>query len=249
MKDHLHPLVVSANTRTPIREKQHETEDTLGVHSLHPLLTNSDNILMLQRVIGNQAVQRQLQQDPGNRFRPRAGRVITGTASAALIRLRLAAQKRQLQSGFVVDSKTLEAIKKNSKGDKECAAIAQENVKGIGLTSEWKAGVHLMTFPNIPKGTVIATFDKDGKYPNKRHGNHVAIFLEYVKDKGGKIVGIIVLDQWKERKAGERTMMFISEQEMQKYLKDHPPSRHQASLNSNAANNMYVVEKANATPK
>ena len=44
------------------------------------------------------------------------------------------------------------------------------------------------------RGTVIATM-QDGRYPNKSTGNHVAIFLNFVRDSSGRH-GMRVINQW-----------------------------------------------------
>src|SRR5688572_12282694 len=58
-------------------------------------------------------------------------------------------------------------------------------------TSSWKAGAKVRGDINLPRGTAIATFDANGRYPNNASGNHAAIYDG--QDDGG----IWVWDQWK----------------------------------------------------
>jgi RHS repeat-associated protein len=81
-------------------------------------------------------------------------------------------------------------------GNGSCAQLPQILLDGqMGLTSEWRAGQNVTDFVDGPaRGTVIATME-NGRYPNKKTGNHVAIFLSYVRS-GGTITGMLVINQW-----------------------------------------------------
>ena len=74
-------------------------------------------------------------------------------------------------------------------GDHHCVALVQHYAKAP-QTSTWIQGEPITGAPFIEKGTVIATF-VDGKYPNKKSGNHAALYMSHDG------VGIKVMDQWK----------------------------------------------------
>lgn len=84
-------------------------------------------------------------------------------------------------------------------GSGQCPGIVQ-SYGGLPLTKTWFAGPKVRDRTIIPAGTAIATF-VNGRYPNKAHGNHVAI---YVKQDSAK--GLYVFDQWTGRAAGYRWM-------------------------------------------
>jgi dienelactone hydrolase len=87
---------------------------------------------------------------------------------------------------------------------KECVALTRA-VSGLGATSTWEPGSQLNddlsgNYPNIQPGTPIATFE-NGRYPSSGKNDageyvHAAIFLGYIPDNQGNIVGISVLDQY-----------------------------------------------------
>jgi hypothetical protein len=86
-------------------------------------------------------------------------------------------------------------------GNGECVAFVKE-AAGAPSTSYWKQGIVVEgNYQTIKFGTAIATF-VDGKYPNKRTGNHAAIFVS------GDAEGIVVWDQWVGRPVGKRTIRF-----------------------------------------
>lgn len=61
-------------------------------------------------------------------------------------------------------------------------------------TARWKPGAEVLGNRALARGTAIATF-VNGRYPNKPHGNHAALFLVHAAG------GFWVMDQWKgERK-------------------------------------------------
>jgi hypothetical protein len=73
--------------------------------------------------------------------------------------------------------------------DGHCAKFVQK-YSDVGPTSGWKKGTSVRDSNDIPPGTPIATFDENGKYPNKPTGNHVAYYM------GKNDRGIFVLDQY-----------------------------------------------------
>ena len=77
-----------------------------------------------------------------------------------------------------------------------CVELVKEAVPGIGSTTAWHAGTKISGFgkPPLKKGTVIATFNKDGEYTNTPGESHVAIFLQYGRENGK--AGISVFDQY-----------------------------------------------------
>lgn len=151
------------------------------------------------------------------------------------------------KNAYVIDQKDLRKYYGKANGNGECAGIAQNHFnnpnsnKSIGKVKTWRPGPKLTTHPNLKPGTVIATFDQNGRYPNKKHGNHVAIFLDYAKDKNGKIIGVKVLDQWGGKPASERVIEFVTAEEAKK--KRRPASGNNGGLLVNQANDMSVVTK------
>lgn len=73
---------------------------------------------------------------------------------------------------------------------------------GAPLTRHWKQGIRVKgNGDKIEPYTAIATFE-NGVYPNRKHGNHAAIYLS--QDESG----IEVYDQWVGRKTGKRRIRF-----------------------------------------
>ncbi|MCB0123646.1 MAG: WXG100 family type VII secretion target [Caldilineaceae bacterium] len=148
---------------------------------------------------------------------------------------------------FVIDPKDLKKYYGKANGNGQCAGLAQNHfnssrsAQSIGAVKSWRAGAKLSTHPALTPGTVIATFDANGRYPNKSHGNHVAIFLDYQRDSSGKITGIKVLDQWSGRPAGERVLEFVPDAEAAR--RRSPASASNGGLLVNQANDMYVVTR------
>ncbi len=83
---------------------------------------------------------------------------------------------------------------KNAKGHTECVVFVQQ-AAGAPVTSLWKKGLHVADAKpgEIARGTVIATFDDNGKYPQDNLGQHAAIYLSQTAQ------GIQVLDQWNKQ--------------------------------------------------
>lgn len=75
-------------------------------------------------------------------------------------------------------------------GTHQCVALVQHYSK-VPHTSRWNEGLPVKGSFLIAKGTAIATF-VNGKYPNKGHDNHAALYL------GQDTAGIWVMDQWKD---------------------------------------------------
>jgi hypothetical protein len=67
----------------------------------------------------------------------------------------------------------------------QCVSYVRFVTKGMPKAANWKPGALVKGNYNLAKGTVIATFDKNGHY----HG-HAAIYVSQSKD------GIAVVDQW-----------------------------------------------------
>ena len=60
-------------------------------------------------------------------------------------------------------------------------------------TSGWRKGAPVKGNAAVDRGTMIATFDPDGRYGNHTDGrSHAAVYLEQNGD------GLVVLDQWKD---------------------------------------------------
>lgn len=93
-----------------------------------------------------------------------------------------------------VDLTTLENNRnyKNAKGEHQCVELVQ-GVTNAPRTADWKRGVRVLDVPPglILVGTVIATFDENGKYPLT--ARHAAIYLSHNEN------GIEVCDQWKRQ--------------------------------------------------
>jgi endonuclease I len=111
---------------------------------------------------------------------------------------------------------------KNAKGNTECVEFVRQ-ATGAPQTKDWKKGIKVSDAKpgEIARGTAIATFDSNGKYPTDGLGQHAAIYLEHNEKH------ILVLDQWKKQgKVAQREIRFNSE----------------ANKRSNDANNFYVIE-------
>jgi hypothetical protein len=91
----------------------------------------------------------------------------------------------------------------NAAGHTECVEFVQQATGAI-RTPLWKQGAHVIdaTPGSIPRGTAVATFDKNRKYPTDTLGKHAAVYI------GHDATGITVLDQWK--KQGEVQKRVIS---------------------------------------
>lgn len=98
---------------------------------------------------------------------------------------------------------TLEGLSKV--GTKQCVVLVQRYARAPAPTSTWTQGALVKGNITLKKGTAIATFE-DGKYPNRPHGNHAALYISQ------NAVGIVVMDQWLDDKAkpfvSKRTIRF-----------------------------------------
>lgn len=90
-------------------------------------------------------------------------------------------------------------------GSGECAALPQYYTR-IGPAAGWVEGEKVKGNSTIKKGTAIATF-VNGRYPNKPHGNHVALYVSQ------DTTGITVVDQWTGKLPGERVLPFLGEKD------------------------------------
>lgn len=88
-----------------------------------------------------------------------------------------------------------------SVGSGQCVALVQAADPGVGLTWTWAQGAQVQGNSSLVPGTVIATFDGNGRYANATDGSsHAAIYL------GQNAQGIQVLDQWADHPAAYRTI-------------------------------------------
>jgi hypothetical protein len=85
-------------------------------------------------------------------------------------------------------------------GDGQCAVFVQK-CAGAPLAEFWTPGLPVKG-NDIPRGTAIATFDANGRYPNKPTGNHAAIY------DGQDETGIWVYEQWKGQPVQRRHIRF-----------------------------------------
>ncbi|NVE01601.1 BPSL0067 family protein [Massilia sp. BJB1822] len=77
-------------------------------------------------------------------------------------------------------------------GNHQCVALVRQYA-GAPATIAWKQGEPVFGNRMLKKGTAIATFI-NGRYANQAHGNHAALYLGQTPD------GILVMDQWKNKK-------------------------------------------------
>lgn len=91
---------------------------------------------------------------------------------------------------------TLPTLPKVATG--ECARLVQMYIPQLGPTSSWKPGERVLDIlergGKIEPGTAVATFVKGG-YPNSGH-RHAAFYEGPVRSVSGKVIGIILIDQW-----------------------------------------------------
>ena len=79
----------------------------------------------------------------------------------------------------------------NSKGNTECVEFVRQ-ATGAPKTTDWRKGIRVSDAKSgeIPRGTAIATFDANDRYPTDALGRHAAIYLTHDEHR------ILVLDQW-----------------------------------------------------
>lgn len=77
-------------------------------------------------------------------------------------------------------------------GGGNCVDLVKGLVPGLQgkPTIAWRQGVRVVDTSALTPGTAIATFEH-GRYPNRPHGNHAALFVGYAG------AAIWVMDQWK----------------------------------------------------
>ncbi len=92
-------------------------------------------------------------------------------------------------------------------GDGECVTLTKR-VARLPHASLWHKGEKVKGNLLLKRGTIIATFDKEGRYTSDTFGqSHAAIYL------GQDSTGIQVLDRWNhpyEQKVHEHTIVFTS---------------------------------------
>ena len=94
---------------------------------------------------------------------------------------------------YIADMSKATAFQQAKKlvGNGQCVALVHA-VAITPPTSMWSQGAPVKDNKDVVPGTVIATFDSDGRYGNHTDGtSHAAIYMGQTSD------GIIVLDQWK----------------------------------------------------
>lgn len=91
-------------------------------------------------------------------------------------------------------------------GNGQCVTFVHAVVP-IPPSSLWHRGERVKDAVHIAPGTIIATFDDDGRYGNHTNGtNHAAVFLRQTP------AGIVVLDQWRgnpDQPPHQRTLRFM----------------------------------------
>ena len=111
----------------------------------------------------------------------------------------------------------------NEKGSTECVEFVRQ-AAGAPQTKSWKRGkkVEDAGLKDIERGTAIATFDDQGRYPTDALGQHAAIYLSHDKNR------IVVLDQWRSQgEVKERSIWF---------------NRPKGTKRSNDGSTFYVIE-------
>lgn len=78
-------------------------------------------------------------------------------------------------------------------GDGNCVLLVKHYISAFRniSTQSWRQGEHVMSATKpLARGTAIATFE-NGRYPNRRTGNHAAFFMAKVNNR------LWVMEQWK----------------------------------------------------
>jgi hypothetical protein len=85
-------------------------------------------------------------------------------------------------------------------GNGDCVALVQAYT-AVGWTGSWRPWVRVLDAGYIRVGTVVATFDNNGRYPNKPTGNHAAFFMGMgpLDPKTGRPQYFLAMDQWKTK--------------------------------------------------
>lgn len=108
-------------------------------------------------------------------------------------------------------------------GKTECVEFVRQ-ATGAPKTTIWKKGKRVAEAKlfEIWRGTAIATFDSNGKYPTDALGKHAAIYLEHDTHR------ILVLDQWNDQgEVKQRPIWF---------------NRPTGTKRNNDATSFYVIE-------
>lgn len=87
-------------------------------------------------------------------------------------------------------------------GSHQCVALVQKYA-GAPVTTAWRQGDAVLGNATMKKGTAIATF-VDGRYPNRSHGNHAALFVRAAGN------GIWIMDQWKNKNKTRISLRLIT---------------------------------------
>lgn len=97
------------------------------------------------------------------------------------------------------DAPKLQGLAKVGNGD--CVELVQR-FTDVGWTGSWHPWIKVLDAGYIRIGTVIATFNKYGRYANNPRGNHAAFFLGMgpLDLKTGRPKYIMVMDQWKDKR-------------------------------------------------
>ena len=86
-------------------------------------------------------------------------------------------------------------------GTGHCVPLTQDACE-VPHTSQWRQGESVRR-ADLARGTIIATFDDDGRYGNHTDGrSHAAIYL------GQDNTGLQVIDQWVNHPTAPRTIRF-----------------------------------------
>jgi hypothetical protein len=95
----------------------------------------------------------------------------------------------EVKMPYVADLIAADALKGQLVGNGQCVTFIHAAIP-TPPSSAWRKGTQVKGAMITP-GTVIATFDSDGRYGNHMNGSsHAAIYL------GQDLLGIRVLDQW-----------------------------------------------------
>ncbi|MGV7210922.1 BPSL0067 family protein [Oxalobacteraceae bacterium A2-2] len=87
-------------------------------------------------------------------------------------------------------------------GSHQCVALVQRYA-GAPVTTAWRQGGAVLGNAILKRGTAIATF-VEGRYPNRSHGNHAALFVRAVGN------GIWIMDQWKNKNKTRISLRLIT---------------------------------------
>jgi hypothetical protein len=86
-------------------------------------------------------------------------------------------------------------------GNGHCVALVRE-VAGLPPTAQWRRGDPVQGSSDLAPGTIVATFDDNGRYGNHIDGRSHAAVLLAVNDDGS----LLVTDQWLNQPVHQRTI-------------------------------------------